>query len=338
MERGESESVMVETTRSFLLRPALTATCAEAPAWAADQRGRSRKDANDHAGMGRSQSQGAGGAAHGVGAAGVQALGSPRAEHRPLNVGADLLAANGAPKACAFALDQGAVLGGDAVLQPRLHGLVVPQVEDACGMHLAAKSGDCLPGALLQDLFIHAPDSMQGSLALQASLAVPQKSAPRTIARMNIHQEIKRRREALGWSQERLAKEVSAREGGKPLSWQTVQQWENGSTGPRRARLAFVAEALGCRPEELLTPGSSPEPEPPQTSGEPLALTSEQVSFVYDRLGDTEKAVFCDLLRAVSRLSDPIGQLIERDGNWQKENSTGLLAEEPPLKESRALR
>lgn len=82
MERGESESVMVETTRSFLLRPALTATCAEAPAWAADQRGRSRKDANDHAGMGRSQGAGAGGAAHEAYSAWVQALG--RVRQRPL--------------------------------------------------------------------------------------------------------------------------------------------------------------------------------------------------------------------------------------------------------------
>lgn len=69
---------------------------------------------------------------------------------------------------------------------------------------------------------------------------------------MSIHQEIKARREALEWSQTKLAEEVSAREGlPKPLSWQTVQQWENGSSAPTRKRLPFVASALGCSPEEL---------------------------------------------------------------------------------------
>ncbi len=35
------------------------------------------------------------------------------------------------------------------------------------------------------------------------------------------------------------------------VSWQTVQQWENGKTAPRRTRLARVAEALGTTVEYL---------------------------------------------------------------------------------------
>lgn len=101
---------------------------------------------------------------------------------------------------------------------------------------------------------------------------------------------------------------------------------------------AAIAERLGIPPDSFFT-GSSLEPQPVKTSGEPLVLTSEEVRFAYDRLGGTEKAVFCDLLRAVGRLSDPLGQLIERDGTWQNEKQTVRAEEEPPvLKESRALR
>lgn len=36
-----------------------------------------------------------------------------------------------------------------------------------------------------------------------------------------------------------------------PVSWQTVQQWENGKTAPKRARLEAVAKALNTTPEYL---------------------------------------------------------------------------------------
>jgi transcriptional regulator with XRE-family HTH domain len=69
---------------------------------------------------------------------------------------------------------------------------------------------------------------------------------------MSIHEAIKARRQALEWSQERLAEEVSRLEGlSKPLAWQTVQQWENGVSAPARKRLPFVAAALGLTMEEL---------------------------------------------------------------------------------------
>lgn len=62
---------------------------------------------------------------------------------------------------------------------------------------------------------------------------------------MDIHAQIKAAREAKGWSMERLAKEVSEAEGSaKTLTWQTVQQWENGSSAPKRTRMAVVRRLL----------------------------------------------------------------------------------------------
>jgi transcriptional regulator with XRE-family HTH domain len=91
------------------------------------------------------------------------------------------------------------------------------------------------------------------SLVLLDSLALPQSSTHEKLAAMSIHEEIKRRREALGWSQTRLAQEVSVLEGrgDKPLSWQTVQQWES-RTAPSRKRVDHVATALGCTVADLL--------------------------------------------------------------------------------------
>jgi transcriptional regulator with XRE-family HTH domain len=63
---------------------------------------------------------------------------------------------------------------------------------------------------------------------------------------MTIHDVIAARRKALDLSQKDLADRISALEGNaKPLAWQTVQQWENGSSAPKRSRLPFVAQALG---------------------------------------------------------------------------------------------
>lgn len=63
---------------------------------------------------------------------------------------------------------------------------------------------------------------------------------------MNIHQQIKRAREAREWSMTDLAEKVSEIEGlKKPLTWQTVQQWENGKSAPKRKRMQIVLELLG---------------------------------------------------------------------------------------------
>lgn len=71
----------------------------------------------------------------------------------------------------------------------------------------------------------------------------------------------------------RLAKEVSAIEGGKPLHWQTVQQWEREpggdgagkSTAPKRERLTIVAELLGTTLNNLLAAAGDelPQDDPP---------------------------------------------------------------------------
>ena len=90
---------------------------------------------------------------------------------------------------------------------------------------------------------------------------------------MTIHSEIKRLRLHKGWSMARLAREVSAIEGGKPLHWQTVQQWEREpggdttgkSTAPKRERLAIVAELLGTTLNNLLAAAGDelPQDDPP---------------------------------------------------------------------------
>lgn len=63
----------------------------------------------------------------------------------------------------------------------------------------------------------------------------------------SIHSRIKDKRLALGLSMEDLAKKVDVK------SWQTVQQWENGTTGPSRKRVALVADALMVSQAWLLT-------------------------------------------------------------------------------------
>lgn len=53
---------------------------------------------------------------------------------------------------------------------------------------------------------------------------------------------------------EELANRVSKHQGLlKPLSWQTVQQWENGASAPKRQRLEAVAAVLNCTVSELLS-------------------------------------------------------------------------------------
>lgn len=62
----------------------------------------------------------------------------------------------------------------------------------------------------------------------------------------DIHKRINRLRTAKNLSMEALAKLVGT-------TWQTIQQWENGKTAPKRTRLEKVADALGTTPEYLMT-------------------------------------------------------------------------------------
>lgn len=63
-----------------------------------------------------------------------------------------------------------------------------------------------------------------------------------------IHQKIKQLRIDKGLSMEELAAIIG-------VTWQTVQQWENGKTAPSRKRLEKVAEALGVTIFDLLQDG-----------------------------------------------------------------------------------
>lgn len=97
------------------------------------------------------------------------------------------------------------------------------------------------------------------------------KPSQEKLADMDIHQQIKTARERKGWSMERLASEVSkAEELKKPLSWQTVQQWENGASAPKRTRMEVVRRLLAL--DDLAGP-----PEPGSDFG---ALTDDEQRFV----------------------------------------------------------
>lgn len=76
---------------------------------------------------------------------------------------------------------------------------------------------------------------------------------------MTIHEDIRKARLALKWSMQKLADEVSDREGlpeGMRLNWQAVQQWENGKAAPKRTRMDIVRELLGlaAAPEQVIEP------------------------------------------------------------------------------------
>lgn len=61
-----------------------------------------------------------------------------------------------------------------------------------------------------------------------------------------IHERIKRLRENSGLSMEALAALLSLK------SWQTIQQWENGKTAPKRSRVDDVARVLNTTSEYIL--------------------------------------------------------------------------------------
>ncbi|MDS1142415.1 LexA family transcriptional regulator [Pusillimonas sp. SM2304] len=69
-----------------------------------------------------------------------------------------------------------------------------------------------------------------------------------------IHDRIKSARVAKGFSMEKVAELVGVK------AWQTVQQWENGGTAPKRKRLEKVAEVLDVTVDHLLQ-GAAPDGE-----------------------------------------------------------------------------
>jgi transcriptional regulator with XRE-family HTH domain len=100
----------------------------------------------------------------------------------------------------------------------------------------------------------------------------------------DIHQQIKAAREQKGWSMARLAAEVSKAEGrpeGQYLNWQTVQQWEKGTSAPKRTRMELVRQLL--------------ELDPPSTKGEVFHRVNDDEWTMlqnYRRLLDKDRKAF----------------------------------------------
>lgn len=70
------------------------------------------------------------------------------------------------------------------------------------------------------------------------------------MANSTIHERIKEQRMRLGMSLEQVAEKLN-------VTYQTVQQWENGRAGPKRTRIGQLAALLGVTEQYLMT-GSDP--------------------------------------------------------------------------------
>jgi transcriptional regulator with XRE-family HTH domain len=179
-------------------------------------------------------------------------------EIAPINVGAQFLAGHALPCICRRPFDGGTVLCRHPVLEPGLNSLmtVVLDVQGPSSLDGAAEDRDrSLSGDLAGSLCFHPPKSTQEKLVLLESLAFTGNPQQETLAGMSIHTEIKRLRLAKGWSHQRLADEITKLEQPKkPISWQTVQQWEKtvGGTAPKRSRMEYVARALGVPVQDLV--------------------------------------------------------------------------------------
>jgi len=113
---------------------------------------------------------------------------------------------------------------------------------------------------------------------------------------MPIHEEIKRKRLALGLSQTQLAVAVSHLEGlAQPLSVSTVQQWEKvNGTAPKHKRLQHVAQALQTTVPALLGHGHDTD-SPPQENPWPLqSTTPERLAQLPQATLDRIDAFICE--------------------------------------------
>ena len=93
----------------------------------------------------------------------------------------------------------------------------------------------------------YASSASDSSTLARNSCIYPRKSSPYPATMDTIHTRIKAARDRLGLSMEQVADQLGL------SAWQTVQQWENGSTAPSRRRLPKVAELLGVTQEYLLS-------------------------------------------------------------------------------------
>jgi transcriptional regulator with XRE-family HTH domain len=120
---------------------------------------------------------------------------------------------------------------------------------------------------------------------------------------MSIHAAIKARRERLGWSQQKLADEVARREG-KPLRWQSVQQWENGTSAPARRRLEHVAAALSTTPAKLLAGDETDAPVQPVAQSRELSAKVGKLTSLLIQLQQLDPTLF-------EQLSDHVEKVVQ---------------------------
>lgn len=121
------------------------------------------------------------------------------------------------------------------------------------------------------------------------------------MSKAEVHLQIRQRREALNWSQKKLAAEVSKAEDLKsPLAWQTIQNWESGRTAPKRTRLATVASLLGTTVGELLG-----VPDDPQWASIPsLDFCLRQLTGALKLAAEEEREVLAPLLSLLAKSPD----------------------------------
>jgi transcriptional regulator with XRE-family HTH domain len=216
------------------------------------------------------------------------------AKDAPGDIRPQLFADDDAAALTRGALDARAVLGRDAGLQPPLDGLmpVILDVKNPGGLDGAAKHGDCpFCGSLGGRVRVHASKCTQDFLASPVFLAFRDAQPHEKLAGMSIHEAIKARRLALKLSQEALAKKVSELDATvDPISRQTVQHWENGTTAPKRTRLPIVAAALETTAEALMGGHAAGD----------HALSDRALRFAkeYEDLNPREQQRFDLLLRA----------------------------------------
>lgn len=141
--------------------------------------------------------------------------------------------------------------------------LVLDVEQPGCCDRAPKNRNRLLGGQLSRSLRIHTAQCTQDFLVMLESLAFARPRSHEKLAPVTIHEAIRNRRTELRMSMQELADAVSASEGlAKNLGWQTVQQWENGKTAPKRTRLEHVAKALKTTPEALLRGESAPSGQP----------------------------------------------------------------------------
>jgi transcriptional regulator with XRE-family HTH domain len=140
------------------------------------------------------------------------------------------------------------------------------------GLYRAAQYLDGFSGSRLATVeFSHGEQCKQENLSMPFFLALHEDTAHKKLASMSIHEKIKTLRKAAKLSQLALAERVTSYEPSEPpITRQTVQHWEAGSTAPKRTRLPAVAAALGTTVTDLMsgTPGGQSS----EAMAAPLAL------------------------------------------------------------------